>query len=333
MTITAEARDHVEDEHGIPSEKVLSVSDIAGRIDEAFRHPDLQAAHVLGEVTNLREWRDHLFFSLIDEQAKLNVVLFNAGSIELENGDTILARGEIDFYRDEGKTSLKANTIFPVGKGEYYRKLQERKETLREDGYFEQGKEPPDVPETVSIIAGEDSDALNDVIDTLWERAPWVDIMFYPVSVQGESAGTEIEDAIRRADSDRSDTIIIARGGGDIEAFKPFNTTNIAKVIDATTTPVITGLGHRDDETIAGLTADTRAFTPTDAGKRASLTKETIERTIEDLESGLETAYRSFLEQKEHEQMLEDQRRQKQRYRAALIVTILLALIIGAILL
>lgn len=320
------------EQYDIPTKKITTVSSIAARINQELETTELQAAHVVGEVTNLREWRDHLFFSLKDEHAKLNVVMFNAGSITIDDGDTILARGAIDFYQDEGKTSLKANTIFPLGKGRYYQQLQKRKKRLRQVGYFDENQDPAKIPEQVAIIAGDDSDAVSDVRDTVWARAPWIDIEIIPVSVQGDNAIDELHRGIAMADRDVIDTIIIARGGGDIEAFKPFNTWKIAEVIDTADTPIITGIGHRDDETIAGLTANVRGFTPTDAAKKASKDIIEIRNSIEEREYMLSNAFESFTERKEQEKTIKHTRYQKRFYQAAFLITIVV-LLVGVILL
>lgn len=332
MSVDSSIVTEAHEQYDIPVDRITTVSAIAQTIDQQLQAGNLQAAHVVGEVTNLREWRDHLFFSMKDEQAKLNVVVFNADGIDLEDGETILARGSIDFYQEEGKTSLKANTIFPLGEGTYYKKLRKRKKKLRNEGYFTSERQPPELPEHIAIIAGEDSDALHDVKDTIWARAPWVDLHFYPVSVQGDQAIEELQKAINQADKSTADTIIITRGGGDIEAFKPFNTKEIAETIDNTTTPIISGIGHRDDETIAGLTADIRGFTPTDAGEKATKDRESVIEQIETLEKDLDSALKSLKEQQQHEQELAKQQRQKRIYQAALIAIILIILLGGILL-
>lgn len=330
MAVGAETREQLRDEHGIPPERVRTVTQIADSIDGALENNELQAAHVVGEVSNVRDWKDNCFFTIKDRQAKLSCVMFarHIDDYRPEEGDRVLVRGEIDFYHDQGTLSLRANTAIPLGEGQYYRELRQRKQQLREKGLFEDSQEPPRLPERVGLITGADSDALGDVRDSLWSRHPGVDILHTPASVQGEDAVEELTDALGTLDQRDLDAIIIARGGGDIEALKPFNTTDIAETIAETATPVITGIGHQEDETIASLTADVRGLTPTDAGRKATADVDTVIEHLDEMEEQIQSSYQSFIRQKQQEEQIREKERRETIYQAAIVV-MGLALVLG----
>ncbi|MDY6778193.1 MAG: exodeoxyribonuclease VII large subunit, partial [Candidatus Nanohaloarchaea archaeon] len=236
---------------------------IASRVQERIETEDLQAAHVIGEVSNRREWKGNIFFTLKDDSAKLQCVIFarNIDDYRPDEGDRVLARGALDFYDEQGKLSLQANQLIPIGQGEYHRKLRKLKQELREDGVFDRERDIPDLPETIGVVTSEDSDAFHDIRESLHTAAPGVDIVLAPASVQGEDAVDELKNALNILENEEIDLIVIGRGGGDIEALKPFNTEELARTIYTASKPVIAGIGHREDETLAGLAADRRAIT------------------------------------------------------------------------
>jgi len=330
MAVGAETRAQLRDKHGIPPDRVRTVAQIADRIDDALEDKDLQAAHVIGEVSNIRDWKDHCFFTIKDGQAKLSCVLFSRHIEDYrpQEGDRVLVRGEIDFYHDQGSLSLQANTVIPLGEGRYYRELRQRKQGLREEGMFERNRDPPRLPERVGLVTGADSDALGDVRDSLWSRNPGVDIVHAPASVQGEGAIEELTTALEALDDRGLDAIIIARGGGDIEALKPFNTTEIAEAIASTQTQIITGIGHQEDETIAGLTADVQGLTPTDAGRKATKDTRKVIKTLDDLEEQIKTSFQAFTRQKRQDETIRAKERRETIYQIAIAVLIL-ALVLG----
>ncbi len=330
MGVEAQTRERLRDEHGIPPQRVCTVAQIADRIDRALENNELQAAHVVGEVSNVRDWKDHRFFTLKDRQAKLSCVLFSRhiDDYRPEEGDSVLVRGEIDFYHDQGSLSLQANKAIPLGEGKYYKELRERKKELRKDGMFEHSTEPPRLPEQVGLITGADSDARGDVRDSLRSRNPGTDIVHASASVQGEDATKELIEALKVLEDRDLDAIIIARGGGDIEALKPFNTTEIAEAIAAADTPVISGIGHQEDKTIAGLSADVRGLTPTDAGRKASADITTVIDQLEDMEDRIQRSYTSFIRQKQQEERIREKERRETIYQVAIAV-LALALVIG----
>jgi len=319
----------IEEDHGIPADHITTVSGINAVIAGRFKTPELEAVHVLGELSNHSTWKGNDFFTLKDGDDRLSCVRFGDG-VELHEGDEVLVRGSVEYYRKKGEASLKATKIIPVGTGELYRKLQELKQELREDGLFEGGQEPVKLPETIGLVTSPDADARSDFMDAVQQQDAVADVRFRAASVQGDDAIEELLAAIDDLDG-TVDTIALVRGGGDIEDLQAFNDETVARRIAATDTPVITGVGHREDETVAGLAADVRAMTPTDAGRQASTDSSDVRDQLEEHRQQLRDALAA--RERSHEQQLEIERRQRrERALAAVIAVLVLAMIAGVVL-
>jgi exodeoxyribonuclease VII large subunit len=324
--VDIEAKQQIEDEHGIPQHAISSVKEVAERIDQSFQRSALDAVHVVGEVSNTNEWKGNHFFSLTESSAKIQCVLFgrHVDAYTPEEGDRVLARGSIDFYHDGGKLTLQANRLIPIGRGEYHRKLRERKTELREDGVFEREQELPRLPETVGIVTAMDSDAFHDIRNSIRHSAPSIDIIVADTSVQGDEAEKEVIQAIERLQDTAADAIVIGRGGGDIEALHPFNTREIAEAIYDCKLPVITGIGHREDETIAGLTADQRAMTPTDAGQQIGTGHQERLQEIQNMRDHLKSSFQRYKKTKEQQEAIRRKERREKIYITTISILILL---------
>lgn len=319
----------IEDDHGIPADHITTVSGINAVIEGRFRTPELDAVHVLGELSNHSTWKGNDFFTLKDGDDRLSCVRFGEG-VELHEGDEVLVRGSIDYYRKKGEASLKATKIVPVGTGELYRKLQELKQKLREDRLFDGGEEPAKLPETVGLVTSPEADARSDFLEAFRAQNPTAAITFRPASMQGDDAVEELLAAIDDLDGS-VDTIALVRGGGDIEDLQAFNDEALARRIATTGTPVITGVGHREDETVAGLAADVRAMTPTDAGRQVSTRLSDVQDQLEEHRQQLQDALAA--REREHEQQLEIERRQRrERALAATVIALVLAIVVGVVL-
>ncbi|MCJ7450322.1 MAG: exodeoxyribonuclease VII large subunit [Candidatus Nanohaloarchaeota archaeon QJJ-9] len=308
-------QEEVEGSIEIPEEKIDTVADLAKKVRNAIEKPQLQAAHVIGEVTNSREWKGNQFFTLKDKNAKIQCIIFekHIQDYRPQEGDRIVARGKVDFYQEQGKLSLKANLVEPVGEGKYYKKLRKVKKELKEKGLFDREKQPDKIPEKVGIVTAETGDALKDVRRAIENRMPGTDILLAPASVQGEKAEEEIIKAIEKLEESEVDTIIIARGGGDIEALQPFNSKRVAKAIYSCEKPIISGIGHKEDETVAGLVADVRGITPTDAGRKAVAEKQKLVEKLEEKERKLGKTFENYKAKKKQE-------RREKLYKAAIIL-------------
>ena len=297
-------------------EDVLSVSELNNYIFKKIESdPKLSFVCVLGEVTNLSESNNHLFFDLKDENSKISCIVFSErrkNIYEPREGEEILVVGEVEYYRKLGKLRLKPIGIKPLGEGAYYRRIEELKQKLRREGLFDEvHKKPiPKLPERIGVVTSKDGAALKDVVNSIHKRFPNVDIYVKHSSVQGEGAVREICEGIEFLDKFNVDVIILARGGGSVEDLEPFNDERVARAIFNARTPIITGIGHKEDETIADYVADCRAITPTEAGKVAVQDKAELLKKLDELEEHLLQAFKKFREIKEQERKIEKMEKQ-----------------------
>ena len=233
---------------------------------------------VAGEVSNLTYAASgHVYFSLKDAAAQVRCVMFrNRAQLlgwRLENGQHIEARVLVTLYEARGDFQLNVEAARRGGVGNLYEQFLRLKEKLEAEGLFASaGKRAlPAFPRCVGVVTSLQAAALRDVLTTLARRAPQVTIVLYPTAVQGEGAGAHLADAIRRAGERLDcDVLIVCRGGGSMEDLWAFNDERVARAIRACPLPVICGVGHETDFTIADFAADQRAPTPTAAAELAA---------------------------------------------------------------
>lgn len=233
---------------------------------------------VAGEVSNLsRAPSGHVYFSLKDAAAQVRCVIFRSRAQllgwRLENGQHIEARVLVTLYEARGDFQLNVEAARRAGVGNLYEEFLRLKERLEREGLFASaGKRAlPAFPRRVGIVTSPQAAALRDVLSTLGRRAPQVSIVLYPTPVQGDGAAAQIAATIRRAgERGECDLLIVCRGGGSIEDLWAFNDEAVARAIRACPLPVICGVGHETDFTIADLAADQRAPTPTAAAELAA---------------------------------------------------------------
>lgn len=230
----------------------------------------LQNMIVHGELSNFTAHRSgHLYFTLKDERARIQCVMFSGQAQRLKfspkDGDNVLICASTSIFEASGQLQLYVKTIQLDGLGDYYIQLNELKKRLYEDGYFDEAHKQKfkKYPEKIGIITGSESAAYNDLIKTFELRWPMAQLTIFETLVQGPSASAMIIKALLEADTLELDAIIIARGGGSIEDLWSFNDEQLAKIIYHATTPIICGIGHETDVTVAELVADARASTPT----------------------------------------------------------------------
>ena len=204
--------------------RVFTVSELTMYISDILESiPDLQWVTVEGEISNWSPWRNrYVFFTLKDERAILNCVIFNIHDLNMKDlGDGVLVRatGRIRVYPQKGQYQLQCEKIEIVSKlGRLYKLYHELKEKLRREGLFEKVKKPiPLFPKKIAVVTSRDGAAIRDVINTISRRYPLVELRLYHTAVQGEGAKYEIVRALTLADSDDVDIIILARGGGSFE--------------------------------------------------------------------------------------------------------------------
>ena len=233
---------------------------------------------VEGEISNLvRPSSGHLYFTLKDSKSQIRSAMFRNRNMKLsikpENGMKVLVRGRVGLYEPRGEYQFIAEHMEDAGVGQLQKQFEALKQKLSAAGLFDEKykKELPEYPKRIGIITSPTGAAIRDILNVLKRRSPQTPVLIYPVAVQGVAAKTEIETAIRRADMDnKCDLIILARGGGSIEDLWSFNEENVAKAIYNANTPIISGVGHEIDFTIADFVADLRAPTPSAAAELAT---------------------------------------------------------------
>lgn len=232
---------------------------------------------VSGEISNLtRAASGHIYFSLKDEAAQVRCVMFRNRAqmlpFQLSNGLQVEARALVTLYEARGDFQLNVENLRRAGLGALFEAFERLKAKLAGEGLFEAAaKRPlPRFPRRIGVITSLQAAALRDVLAALARRAPHVPLRIHPVPVQGEGAAAHIAKALRQADSGECDVLILARGGGSIEDLWAFNDEQLARAIAASSTPVISGIGHETDFTITDFVADMRAATPTAAAEMAS---------------------------------------------------------------
>ena len=196
----------------------------------------------------------------------------NAGSRLLANGSLVVAHARISFYEQRGEVSVITDAVMPEGTGPLYLELERLKVKLQQEGLFDDSRKRPlpPFPKVLGVVTSSTGAALQDIRKVLQSHYPMVELLLAPTLVQGEGAVEGIVASLHTLNQDgRADTIIVARGGGSLEELWPFNEESVARAIHASSIPVISGVGHERDVTIADLVADVRAPTPTAAAEMA----------------------------------------------------------------
>lgn len=232
---------------------------------------------VEGEISNLaRPASGHLYFSLKDTDAQIRCALFRNSALGVRftpaNGQQVMARGRLSIYPQRGDFQLIVTSLEEAGLGALMRAFELLKNRLAEENLFalEHKKPLPAYPSRIGVVTSPTGAAIRDILHVLARRFPAADIIIYPTQVQGDSAPAEIERAIRLAcRRNECDVLILARGGGSLEDLWAFNEERVARAIYAASLPIITGVGHETDTTIADFVSDLRTPTPSAAAEHA----------------------------------------------------------------
>ena len=259
------------------SRRVVPVSTLVHYLKETMEeNPILHGVLVEGEVSNLRiPYSGHWYFSLKDDKASISCVMFASANRRVgfipKNGDKVTINGDISVYEAGGTMQIIAQGMQPSGIGELYLKLEALKKKLSAEGLFDENhkKELPAYPMDIALITGNQTAGREDVLITLKKRWPIAVIHEYPCPVQGTDAAVRIQEALQKADAKGYDVILLVRGGGSFEDLWCFNDESLARTIYQANTPIVTGIGHETDFTVADYVADVRANTPTGAVETA----------------------------------------------------------------
>ncbi len=259
-----------------PGVTVLSVKELTWAIKDLLEaeHP---CVWVEGEISNLaRPTSGHVYLTLKDDESPLRAVVYRGVALrlrfDLRDGMHVVVRGRLTVYAPRGEYQLLIEEVHPKGIGPLELAFRQLKEKLSARGYFEPARKKPlpRIPRRVALVTSPTGSAVRDVLEILARRWPAVEVWVFPVRVQGDEAAPQIAAALGYLNQYRGaiDVILLARGGGSLEDLWPFNEEVVAHAIYRSRVPVVTGIGHEDDLTIADLVADRRALTPSEAAER-----------------------------------------------------------------
>lgn len=288
-----------------PGPQILTVSALARSVRDLLEHR-YPLLWVAGEISNLAVAKSgHAYFVLKDEQAQARCVMFRSRHQNLgwepQEGMQIEAQVLVSLYEARGEFQLNVETMRRAGLGARFEAFVKLRDRLEKEGLFEEAaKRPlPAFPRAIGVITSRDAAAFRDVLTTLKRRNPSIPVILYPVPVQGTRAAEEIASALARAGRRREcDVVLLVRGGGSIEDLWTFNEEIVARAVRACPLPVVTGIGHETDFTIADFAADRRAPTPTAAAELVSPERERLLETIAVLARKIDACTRRELERR-----------------------------------
>jgi exodeoxyribonuclease VII large subunit len=235
---------------------------------------DFADVWVEGELSDVRTIKDHLYFALKDGLSQIKCVMWRSDRRALafapEQGQRVLVRGSVSLYDVRGDLQFYATRMEPQGVGALQQAIEQLKRRLSAEGLLDPARKRrlPPFPRTIGIVTSLDAAALRDLLKVIYTRAPRTHVVISPARVQGEAAAASIVAALSRLTAHTgADLVIVARGGGSLEDLMAFNQESVARAIATCPIPVVSGVGHETDVTIADLVADVRAATPSHAGE------------------------------------------------------------------
>ena len=260
---------------------------------------------VEGEVSNCKYHPSgHVYFSLKEQDAQLACVMFASARVRgltfaMRDGMQVLVTGRISLYDRDGRCQLYATSVQPAGIGLLFEELEKRKKALYEEGLFDEAhKKPlPPLPRRIGIVTAEKGAALQDILQILRRRNPYLQPVLSPCQVQGEGAAASICRALRRIEKANVDVIIVGRGGGSIEDLWAFNEECVARAVYACGIPVVSAVGHEINTTLIDYVADVVAPTPSAAAELVSYKSEELTARLVDCHAALFRAMQKCIEQ------------------------------------
>lgn len=246
----------------------------------------LKNIRMQAEIADINLRRGIYYLRLKDEMATMSAIIFTEyvdDTVQsLKQGDEIEVYGDINLYIKNGSYQFYIREVELAGVGKFYRQFNEMKERLQKEGLFniEHKKKLPQFPQKIGLITASNSAALQDMLITLLNRYPLAEPVFFSATMQGQNAVKSIVTQLKNADAHDLDTIVLARGGGSYEDLIAFNDETLARTIFEMKTPIITGIGHEIDTTIADFVADLRAATPTAAIEAAVPDKNELKKKM-----------------------------------------------------
>src|SRR5215467_7179706 len=282
-----------------PTRQILTVSELTSRIRDLLAR-NFTDIFVQGEISNCREAQSgHIYFTLKDDRAQVRCVFFKQQQRGIkfrpEDGLQVTVRGTISVYEPRGEYQIYIEKIEPVGLGALQLAFDQLKKRLEAEGLFDPSRKKPLplLPSHIGLITSPSGAAVRDVVRILKRRFPNVHLTLYPVRVQGEGAAGGIVKALDYFSKKRTvDVVLLVRGGGSLEDLWSFNEESVARAIAACAIPVISGVGHETDFTIADFVADVRASTPSAAAELVVQTRREFDKHVFELRARLEGSLR-----------------------------------------
>ena len=267
--------------------QALTVSELTNRL-QGLLETEFVDVWVEGEVSNLkRAASGHMYFSLKDAGAQIRAVVWKTDArllrFEPKDGMHVLARGSLRVYPPRGDYQVSVQVLEPLGKGSLAQAFEELKERLEKEGLFAPGRKRPLplLPRRIAVVTSPTGAVIRDILRVLHQRYASLEVLVYPVRVQGEGAAGEIARALSALNRlGGLDVVILARGGGSLEDLWAFNEESVARAIAASRIPTLSAVGHETDVTIADFVADVRAPTPSAAAERVVQPKEALQARV-----------------------------------------------------
>ncbi|MBT8537186.1 exodeoxyribonuclease VII large subunit [Polynucleobacter paneuropaeus] len=293
------------------SREVLSVGDLNRAIASSLE-AQFDTVLVSGEISNFKAYDSgHWYFSLKDDEGQIRCVMFRGRNSQVgfmpQSGDLVEVSASLGMYVPRGDVQLTIQGLRKAGMGGLYEAFLKLKAKLTKEGLFdlERKREIPSHPRAIGIITSPQAAALKDVLSTLQRRSPHIPIVIYPTLVQGPDAPAGIISAIQNANQEAAvDVILLVRGGGSIEDLWAFNDEQLAYAIADSAIPIVSGVGHETDVTIADFVADLRAPTPTGAAELSAPRKDQLLQELATIEQAL---YQRLMQRVEREAQTLDQ--------------------------
>ena len=291
----------------VPERRIWTVSELTQRIRDLLEG-EFYDLWIEGEVSNFRAAQSgHLYFTLKDAKAQIRCVCFRDQARILkfrpEDGLRVTVRGSVGVYEPRGEYQIYVTNIEPLGLGALQLAFEQLKKRLQGEGLFDQERKKPlpILPRRIGLITSPQGAAVRDILNVLGRRFPNVHVLLYPVRVQGDGAAGDIVQALRYFNRTRlADVMILARGGGSLEDLWAFNEEIVARAISDSHIPIIAGVGHETDFTIADFVADVRAPTPSAAAEVVVRMRQDFERHIAEHQRHLAQRIRYLLLEQRH---------------------------------
>ena len=293
------------DQQEFSEQHVLKVKDL-NRLAKEVLERRFPFVSVEGEVSNFKRHAPsgHVYFTLKDEAAQVRVVMWRSDAarvrFEMSDGLKIIVKGKISIYEPRGDFQLYAVNILPAGQGALQLAFEQLKKKLGDEGLFdeEHKKRLPEFPKKVGVVTSLEGAAVRDIVSVIGRRFPALEVIIYPVKVQGDGAAEEIAEAIRNFNKIPGiDVMIVGRGGGSLEDLWAFNEEIVARAIYGSKIPVISAVGHQVDFTIADFVADVRAATPSAAAELVVPERSEILAGIQTLSRSMTTHVEQLIDQ------------------------------------